>query len=198
MKKWILSLIAMCFILLPLNASATFEALNKGDNSVIVLHEGVEMEDFIQLMRLTSDPKIRHYKIIIHSPGGNAVTCIAIMNRMLEMQREGVTFTTVTYGAAMSAGTYIFMMGDERIIHEGAYLLFHTIQAQAPAHIWANVDPKIRNMVESWDNYIRRQFQKVTGMSDKSVHYWMDSGESQPMSALTAYNVGVATKYIPN
>ena len=188
----------MCFILSPFTATATFEALNRGDNSVIVLHEGVEMSDFIQFMRLTSDPKIRHYKILIHTPGGNAITCISVMNRMQEMQREGVTFTTVVYGAAMSAGTYVFMMGDERIMHESSSLLFHTMQAQTAAYAWANADPKIRNMIEGWDNDIRKRFKKVTGMSDKSVRYWMDSGKAQPMSALTAYNVGLATKYIPH
>ena len=199
MKKRLLSLlVAASLLLVPMTASATFEALNEGDNSVIVMHEAMVMLDLIQFMRLTSDPKIKHYEIIIHSPGGNAITCIAVMNRIMELKRQGVTFTTRTYGAAMSAGTYIFLMGDERIVHEAATLMFHSVQAQADTYQWANVDPRTQSMIIRWDNFIRTRLKETTGMSDRSVKYWMDGGKSQYMSAETAFNVNVATDYINN
>jgi len=196
MKKLIISLIAMCFILAPLFASATFEALNEDDNSVIVMHEEMIMFDFIEFMRLTSDPTIKHYEIIIHSLGGNAITCIAVMNRILELKREGVTFTTRTYGAAMSAGAYIFLMGDERIMYEASTLMFHTMQSQANEYQWANEEPGVRNMIVRYDNFVRNRFKEITGMSDRSCKYWLDGGDEQYMSAETAYNVGIATEYI--
>lgn len=166
-------------------------------SSVIVMHEIMYMSDFVEFMRLTSDPTIKHYTILIHSPGGNAITCLAILNRINELKRRGVTFTTEAYGAAMSAGSFIFMLGDERIIHADGTLMFHTIQSQQSKSAWENIPPEVRNMMERWDNRFRKLLKKITGMSDKSVDFWMDGGKAQFMCGKTAYNVGVATKYIP-
>ena len=198
MKKRLISiLLALSLLVLPVYAGATFEALNEGDNKVIVMHEDMQMEDFIQFMRLTSNPTIKHYEILIHSPGGNAITCIAVMNRIRELQRQGITFTTRIYGTGMSAGSYIFMMGDERIVYEGGSLMFHTMRAQIKDYQWDNADQNIKNLINRWDDYIRARFAEQTGMSKKSCEWWLDGGTAQFMSGETAYNVGIATQYIP-
>ena len=197
MKKRLISiLLAASLLLMPMTASATFEQLNKGDNKVIVMHDQMAFEDFIQFMRLTSNPKIKHYEIIIHSPGGAAITCIAVMNRIRELQRKGVTFTTKIYGMGMSAGSYVFMLGDERIIYEGGSLMWHTIQAQVPQYQWDALDPQMRALLTSWDDYIRARFQEASGMSKESCDYWLDGGTAQFMGAETAFNTGIATEYI--
>ena len=187
-------------LLMPITTPAKMEAFNpdtKLGRSVIVMHETMYMSDFVEFMRLTSNHRIKHYTILIHSPGGNAITCIAITNRIRELQKRGVTFTTKLYGCGMSAGSFIFMLGNERIVYEDATLMFHTTRAQMSEFEWANMPPVLRTTMERWDNRFRSILKKLTGMSDKSVAYWMDGGKAQFMSAKTAYNVGIATKYIP-
>jgi ATP-dependent protease ClpP protease subunit len=96
----------------------------------------------------------------------------------------------------MSAGSYLFMMGDERIVHRGAILMWHTVHAQhngvkpytIPEGKW-----KVMGML---DRYIIREFKNATGLSDKWVHYWLESKTANFMSAETAYNVGIATHFV--
>ena len=186
-------------MLTPMMAGAKFETLDKKNPSVIVMHEQVTVDDYIQFMRATSDPSIKHYTILIHSPGGNAVTTIAIINRILELKRDGVTFTTKVHGVGLSAGSYIWLMGDERVVYEGSTLMWHTVMAQWKSWQREQVktnQPDIYNLMERWDNYIRARFAEQSGMSKKSCEYWLDGGEAQFMSAETARNVGLATKYI--
>lgn len=70
------------------------------------------------------------YRIILNTNGGEAMACVGIMQRIMELQRQGVKITTEVYSKAYSAGAFIFMMGDTRIMHESSTLMWHTMIGQ--------------------------------------------------------------------
>ena len=171
----------------PQFAEATVKELAPGK---IVVSDSVYASDFFEFYVATEHKGVKHYHIMIHSPGGSPWATIGIINRILELKAKGVRFTTETYSTASSAGSYIFMMGDERIMHKGSVLMWHTMEAQG-GH-------RYKEWQKRCDNFIRKMFKRITGFSDKLVHAWLDSGKAQWMSCETAYNVGIATKIISN
>jgi ATP-dependent protease ClpP protease subunit len=205
MKKKLLSLIlAACLLLAPISATAELEELAPG---TIMLSGGVYESTFIEFLKATSGPKIRHYDFLIHTRGGDAYSTIAIVNRMVEMQKTGVTFTTKVYGKAMSAGAYLFLMGDKRVVYEGSSLMFHTMlqqtnKYQEDAAEKDRQDSITMNHIKKMDSYIAKRFKEVVQCSESgaSCDYWLygeeDELKAQFMSATTAYNIGVATDFI--
>jgi ATP-dependent protease ClpP protease subunit len=201
MKKLIASLI--CAVsLFVLTTSISVAAVEKIGPNTILLSDMVYMSDFKEFLVATETDKwdgpVKHWNFIIHSRGGCAFTTVAIMNRMAEMQNNGIKFTTTIYGAGMSAGTYIWLMGDERIVHEGATLMFHSMIAQLGEYQRQSLqesDPVKYNMLERVDGYIADRLRDV-GWTESAIEHWMEGGKMQFMSAETAYNIGLATKYV--
>jgi ATP-dependent protease ClpP protease subunit len=195
MRKLVIITVALVLSLTFVNmaGAAEIKELSKGKMYITgMIYHG----DFIKFYKLTMDKKIRNYHIILDTPGGDAYTTVALLGRIKEMKREGITFTMEAYGMSMSAGSYLFMMGDKRIIHDGAQLMWHTIGAQS-----GGMKP-FRASTEQWksvmllDTFIRKEFKKATGLSDKWVAFWLDSKKANFMSAATAYNIGIATHYV--
>lgn len=192
--KWLsIAVLSAALFACPQFARAGVSEIEPGR---IIMSDQVYNSDFIDFYKLTLDETVRHYHLLIHGPGGAPTATIGIINRILEMKKAGITFTTEVYAAAYSADAYIFMMGDERIIHAGATLMWHTMTAQMPYRLDLN-NPK-HLWVHLCDQYIRKIFKRVTGMSDKMVKLWLDTRDAAFMSALTAYNIGIATKYVEN
>ena len=86
--------------------------------------------DFQAFYNQTLDPKIRDYTIILNTNGGGAQACIGIMSRITELQKRGITFRTEVYSKAYSAGAFIWMMGDHKVMHRGSSLMWHTMAGQ--------------------------------------------------------------------
>jgi len=162
----------------------------------ILIDNAIALEDFGQFWDATDYRTVKHYTIYLHTPGGNVFSCVGIINRIMEMQRRGVRFTAINYGIAASAGSYIFMVCNERIAYEGSIFMWHTLETQVDSMWRHRVKKEGWIMMRMVDRHIRKLFKKYTNMSDESCKYWLDGGKAQFMSALTAYNVGIATKYI--
>ncbi|MBU4449622.1 MAG: ATP-dependent Clp protease proteolytic subunit [Proteobacteria bacterium] len=73
--------------------------------------------------------KIKAAVIEIHSPGGALFDAQRIVNIMQTWQSRGGTVETRLYGAAFSAGFYIFVSGDVRLVSPYADLMWHEIQS---------------------------------------------------------------------
>ena len=78
----------------------------------------------------TKDPSIKHYTIHITSSGGDAYGCTVMINHIQKLKKKGIKFTTIIDGKGYSAGFFLFMMGDERIMTPGSLLMIHTMEAQ--------------------------------------------------------------------
>lgn len=195
LKKLLLAITLALGITLATPAMSDVTEIKPG---TILFHQSVDFGDFEQLLKATSDTSIDKYLLIFQSPGGKAIECIAMMNHLMEMKRHGVEFETRNYAMAMSAGSYMFLLGDKRVAYEGSMFMWHTVRSQIDDYEWDSFHYTTKWFINQIDNWIRKRFKELTGMSDASVKYWLDGGKAQFMSAETAYNVGIATHYVPS
>ena len=73
--------------------------------------------------------KIDAAVIEIHSPGGSLFDAQRIVNTVQAWQSRGGTVEMRLYGAAFSAGFYIFVSGDHRLVSPYSDLMWHEIQS---------------------------------------------------------------------
>lgn len=178
-------------------AKADVTELSRG---VILVEDKIEVDDYRDFLLATRYTHVKHYDIILHTPGGNAYTVIGMMNRMLDLQARGVTFTTRVQGIAMSGGTYLFMMGDKRVVYEGAQLMFHGVIAQMKPYlrdILKKDHPKQWALLKRIDDFFLKLLIQRTGWTRSVADYWINGGTAQFMGAETAWATGLATQYIP-
>jgi ATP-dependent protease ClpP protease subunit len=156
---------------------------------------------------INKHPGIKQLNILIHTNGGDAYSTVGIMNKINELKKSGMKIKTVVHAKAYSAGGYLFLMGDERVVYEGSTLMFHTIlQQRTRAQVAADRERSRNaaigiNVAERLDNFVRARFIEVTNCSEKVADYFLNGTKeedtsAQWMSGLTAYNLGVATEYI--
>ena len=88
--------------------------------------------------------KVKRAIIEIHSPGGNLFEAQRIVGLMRHWQSEGGKIETRLLGAALSAGFYVFIAGDVRLVDRDSDLMWHEIQSR-------NVD----------DDYARKHLQAI-------------------------------------
>lgn len=81
----------------------------------------------------TKDPSIKHYTVYINTDGGDAYSCTAIINHVAKLQKQGIKFTMITDTKASSAGFFLWMMGDVRLMTPGSILMIHTMRGQFDA-----------------------------------------------------------------
>ena len=70
---------------------------------------------------------IKKAVIELHSPGGSLFDAQRIVNIIREWQSDGGTVETRLYGIAFSAGFYIFVSGDHRLVSADSDLMWHEL-----------------------------------------------------------------------
>ena len=116
----------------------------------------------------TKDPSIRHYTVRITSSGGDAYGCTVMINHIAKLKRQGIKFTMIVDGKAYSAGFFLFMMGDERIMTPGSLLMIHTMEAQKVSE--GKVIPEMYlPFLRYLDNNIMNQTYKVYPNVDRML-----------------------------
>jgi len=211
MKKLISLIIMGSLLLMPVATMADIKTVGQRTSAGIniMIDHGITESSYNEFMEATAHRKNTHFNLYLHTSGGDAYSTVGIINRILDLKDRGCTFTTIVQAKAFSAGGYIFLMGDERIVYEGSFLMYHTMMQQATKATVKrarafNRDIAIKtSMIESMDEYIEARFRKVVGdrMSENTIQYFLhgtkeEDTSAQFMSALTAFNTGVATHYI--
>jgi len=132
MKKWILALTLSLSILMGCQTAPQQLSNDWVDSTpgTIILTGGIDQTDFQKFYNETQYG-LDHYRVILNTDGGEAQACTGIISRMIELQKQGVSFTTESYTKAYSAGAFIWMMGNQRVLHRGSQLMFHLMEAQA-------------------------------------------------------------------
>jgi ATP-dependent protease ClpP protease subunit len=217
MKK--LMIVAMVALSLVLAAPAVnagsdhIEVVAYNEHSrVIEINGRITESSFMEFMEATAFAKDIYITLILHTGGGDAFSTIGIINRIHELKKKGCFFETRVYSSAMSAGSYIWLEGDRRVIYEGATLMFHTMLQQLTPdrkeQIREDGKARVISMLERLDRYIAKRFKKLTAgkLSEKMQNYYLYGspdpkkqgiGENgQYMSAETARNVALADEYI--
>jgi ATP-dependent protease ClpP protease subunit len=207
-KRLISLILTGCLLVVPFSVSAKIERVATTEEATEIFVEGSITEaSLMEFLKATAYSNDKHFNITIMSNGGDAYSTIGIIHRINELKDKGCTFTTRVYSKALSAAAYIFLMGDEREIYEGATLMFHTMvqqvsEARREAGRAASQNTAVQiAMVERMDKFIRARFNEVANCGPETADYFLngskdESTKMQFMSGLTAFNLNIATKYI--
>lgn len=93
------------------------------------LLQGVLSYEVSKFFDYLDNHNITRAVIEIHSPGGSLFDAQRIVSLIQHWQSKGGKVETRLYGAAFSAGFYIFVSGDNRLVSESADLMWHEIQS---------------------------------------------------------------------
>lgn len=132
------------------------------DENTLILQDALYEEDSATFELIVSDMIAEGEKdiqFLINSPGGDSTACHYIMNRMIELQKGDVVFTTVNLFDAYSAGGFIWLMGKKREALHNAQFMFHTAVWLHPFFglmPWADLPEEIKEMIREF-NYKLRQ-----------------------------------------
>jgi len=149
--------------------------------------------------------KEQDYHIIIDSFGGSAFDTIAIINRISELQDKGFNITTEAYGYTLSGGAFIFIMGDDRIIHDGAALMFHGAgfagqfgkrESLRDFVLTGKTDLALDIVISLAiiDNKFAAEMHERLGFSYDDIVRWLYAGDYNYMTSDEALELGVATE----
>jgi ATP-dependent protease ClpP protease subunit len=140
------------------------------------------------------------YRIVLNTNGGEAMACIGIMQRIEEMQSRGIKVITETYSKGYSAGSFIFAMGDVRIMHPGSSLMWHTITGQAYADGREDAlksNPAHYNLLTQMDHHvINKMKEKHPQVGDDVWNYLLLNSGMSFMFPEAACDLGIATTCI--
>jgi ATP-dependent protease ClpP protease subunit len=182
----------------------TAEEMGPGD---IVMQDGtILLQDFdVTTIRefIEATAEVKDYHIILNTGGGNAFNTVTMINRIQELQGQGAHITTELIGYGLSAGSVIFLMGDTRIVHEGAILMLH---GAAFVQGYERINETKACDKEGLESYcdmlvmINDNFEKVlkekTKMTDEEIHDWLHFEDANFMTAQEAYDLNIATVII--
>lgn len=168
----------------------------------VVFPTEIEKGDIVaHLIALQED---RDYHIIVDSFGGNAFDSIAIMNRIAELRNKGFIITTEAYGYTLSGGVFIFIMGDIRIIHNGASIMFHGSgvnkykkRDSLRTLVLTGKSDLEQHVIDSFqliDNKYKKELLEQTLMTEEDIKKWMYTLNYNFMSAKEAIRLGIATE----
>jgi ATP-dependent protease ClpP protease subunit len=128
-----------------------------------------------------------------------------MINRIEELQTQGAHITTEIIGYGFSAGSFFFLLGDERIVHKGAILMFHGAGMQQG---FTRMDAKkacntegqetLCDVLTMLDDNVFNLLRNKTFMEEKDIQHWMYHEDFNFMSAEEAYKLNVATTIICN
>lgn len=173
------------------------------DPRVIVV-DGFFTANYVRLMQDTQDlGEGDTLHIISQGPGGNAFVVLAMMNYLEDLKAKGVCIITEVGGMAASANALIWVMGDERVVHDGDLIMFHEAVVMGPYGAITSEENYTKAQHKIMDNlngYMRAQLMEI--LNDKEVvDELMDPtiDEDKNMNWFTAkelFNMGVATKFI--
>lgn len=172
-------------------------------SSTIVISEKpckILIDDFYttsltDLMKATQDLKAGDtLHLYSQGPGGNAFVCVSIMDYILELKERGVHIVTEVMGLAASANALVWLLGDERIVHESDMVMLHGVQMRnaygnaieykdmkpAQKKIYLTLNHKFRQLLLD----IIRDTEKVNEIFEDDK--WYDGNE--------ALDLGIATK----
>jgi len=170
----------------------TIKAESGSDTAVVSILDGigwygVSARSFIGDIKALTQPNI---KVEINSPGGDVFDGLAIYNYLAS---SGKKVTTVALGLAASISSLIFMAGQERLVHENAFVMVHNPWTG----VYGNADElreaaevldKIGSSIES--TYVSRTGMKLEDMQAMlSTDTWMTGQE--------ALDNGFATALLP-
>jgi ATP-dependent protease ClpP protease subunit len=136
---------------------------------------------------------IRHAVIEIHSPGGSLFDAQRIVSRIQEWQASGGIVETRVYGWAASAGFYIFMSGDKRMIGPQAQLMWHELLTFAfftvstPSQTQDEADT-LKHLQHTMNEWVAQRAGLTEDKIKEMIHkkeWWFNGAQAKEMNFAT-------------
>lgn len=152
-----------------------------------------QYEYFLQTLLYMEQRNVKSLHIHLFTPGGSAVSMIAITDVLETYKEKGIHITTYANGACLSAGVPIFLMGDVRIMRPNAQLMIHPMgglphKESVNSETWA--------VFEAWKYVyidILTRVTKITGKEALAMLTGSDKDDLTWFGAFEALKLGFAT-----
>ena len=163
------------------------------DPSTIYISGNFSNDTQMPMLFALRDKSIKHYTIVLNTNGGDAYSCTAIMSAILRLKAEGVKFTTIADTKAFSAGFFIWMLGDERLMRPGSTLMIHTMIGQKASQ-GNNIDASHGLMIRTLDeNVVEQTYRALPNVSriwlETALLYtgmtWVDGEQAMELKLAT-------------
>jgi ATP-dependent protease ClpP protease subunit len=208
MKRKIVATALALVMTLVVGCNFEFSVGDSHSPGDIVMSDGkILLSDFdsITIRKfLEATKEVKDYHIILNTGGGSSLNCMTMINRIQRLQAQGAHITTEIIGYGMSAGTFVFLLGDERIVHEGSILLLHGAGDQVG---YERLDARkvcaapegreyLCDFLNMLDQSVIDLLREKTIMTDEEINDWLYFEDYNFMSADEAFDLNVATKIV--
>lgn len=169
-------------------------------NPTVILIDDFNLYSIADFMKETVHLKDKDtLKIVSLGPGGDAFILMAMVNHIEALQARGVRIVTEIQAIACSANAFIWLTGDERVIHRHDLIMFHPAYVRDAYGNKRNISelPSEQQMIiKHLNNYIR--FKLTSILRDTEIVNDMLKDSDNWYTGLELFKSGVATKLIEN
>lgn len=148
---------------------------------------GLTAQDFEDELNL--HPAATHIKIRFHSEGGSVIEGYAIYNIL--KRRFGTNIETVVDGVAASMASYLFMLGERRVMPANTWLMIHGPRGGhygQPEDLRSHAD-----LMENIRSEMAATYGSRAALTDEELESLMTGGDTW-INAETALEMGFATE----
>jgi ATP-dependent protease ClpP protease subunit len=182
------------------------------DGKTVVIADSITMKDAHAFRKMTwpytmnfSDTAttVKELNIYISSPGGHAVALVDIYNRIIKLKEAGVKITTTISSFGYSAGAIIWLLGDERYIHEFDMVMLHYAQMYRPKDEWKPDGPHEKVPYKDLTDADKKEMKLYNDLMIRVLSQYISIEKAKKMlskdtflTAQEALALGLATKII--
>jgi len=198
MKNLLYTVVIIIIIIFFAMPTIGTEIISK--SPAIILIDDFNTYSLAELLKATNKLKSGdEIKIITVGPGGNAYVLMAMINVIEDLQKRGVTIITEIQGMACSANAFLWIAGDERIVHRHDLVMFHlAFMADRYGNKKAtkDLDPLQRMILKNINDWMHFKLMR-TIRNTEIVNNMIDDPENW-YSGIDLFRICVATKMIEN
>ena len=127
--------------------------------------------------------KIKMAIIEIHSPGGILFEAQRIVGLMRHWQSKGGKIETRLLGAALSAGFYVFLAGDIRLVDKDSDLMWHEIQGGSDDNVKKHLQAIRNRYIASRGKLTKREIDEKID----NKNFWMSGKDAVKFGFATGF-----------
>lgn len=199
MRKLLAVVAALLFGILVWTTAACGKVVQTSAGELVV-YDDITYQDGV-VFRIITNEINRDVKIIITSGGGSVYGLQLMLDQIDSLKARGIKVTTEVYGVAYSAAAILFLMGDERIVHSDAELMFHEggiydNQGNDITESVVSQNPRVGFRLYQTNKIMYDLLNRVTGISINKLKELCKKRQGWWMFAKEAVIAGVATKMV--
>lgn len=126
----------------------------------------------------------------IDSPGGDVGAYFMILQTIVDLRQRGVKINTYNKREASSAGAFLLMIGDRRVVHPGSTTMIHQTQLSV-RHLPLKIVKDFIKKCDEDNDIIINLTAEVTGKSFEEIKTILSYGDTY-FNSIEAVDFGLA------